>query len=254
MISGIRRTMVALCTGAASFGVWAVPISGLYNTGVDNSNVGLAILSQDTHYSLSVVGSPAAPTNPYVGDASGSGLPFSCPSPGGCDPSFPSPWFHDTSVSKWITPTDNAGATANGSVYEYSLSFNLAGFDPTTASFSAQWMADAGGVISLNGSAISTLGTQASPDPTAYTSWHTFGASTGFLAGANTLTFDVFSRSPDNSPFLGLRVEFLASDVLTNAPPPPITTPVPEPQTYALMLAGLGFVATCTRRRRRDDR
>jgi PEP-CTERM motif len=33
----------------------------------------------------------------------------------------------------------------------------------------------------------------------------------------------------------------------------PITAPVPEPETYALMLAGLGMVAWVARRRRPQD-
>ena len=34
--------------------------------------------------------------------------------------------------------------------------------------------------------------------------------------------------------------------------PPPVQSPVPEPETYALMLAGLGALATVGRRRRKD--
>ena len=55
-----------------------------------------------------------------------------------------------------------------------------------------------------------------------------------------------------------LKVQFLVSDTQTKATGdllsrelPVVTTPVPEPETYAMLLAGLGLVGVITRRRKR---
>ena len=94
--------------------------------------------------------------------------------------------------------------------------------------------------MALNGV---NLGTIASGDASSFNSWTFFdsvapGAS--FIAGVNTLTFTVTNLARNGGNPTGLRVEFLDSSV----------TAVPEPETYALMLAGLGIIGFVARRRR----
>jgi hypothetical protein len=102
-----------------------LPITGLYNTGVDNSGVAVVGSQIDQHW---VLGGGTAYTS------LSSGWPI-----GG-------PWVADSSTSRWITPTTNAAnsldATTNG-FYTYSLTFDLAANDLlSTAWFKGQFAAD----------------------------------------------------------------------------------------------------------------
>ena len=66
-----------------------------------------------------------------------------------------------------------------------------------------------------------------------------FSAASGFHSGLNTLDFVVTNVAQNGGNPTGLRVEFTASNV----------TPVPEPETYAMLLAGLGLMGVISRRR-----
>ena len=72
-----------------------------------------------------------------------------------------------------------------------------------------------------------------------FTSFTTFNALSGFNPGVNTLVFRVQNLAGGTNP-TGLRVEFTSSSV----------TAVPEPETYAMFLAGLGVVGFVAARRR----
>jgi hypothetical protein len=67
----------------------------------------------------------------------------------------------------------------------------------------------------------------------------------GFVAGTNTLVFDVSNEANTNpNPSLarnptGLQVHFDSSSIAA----------VPEPETYAMMLAGLGMMGFMVRRK-----
>ena len=144
------------------------------------------------------------------------------------------PWIANTATSKWITPSANQAASfdpyANGT-YTWSLSFNLTGFDAATASFSGKLAADNSAVVKLNGVAIGSANS--------FTSFSNFSAASGFNSGLNTLDFVVTNVAQNGGNPTGLRVEFTASNV----------TPVPEPETYAMLLAGLGLMGVISRRR-----
>jgi PEP-CTERM motif len=130
--------------------------------------------------------------------------------------------------SRWIS-VDGFGAVGSTPV-PFTLSFDLTGFFPTTASLTGRWATDNCGSAQLNGgAAFSTIGNCGSS--TSFTQWTPFSATSGFVAGLNTLTFNLTN---DGGPG-AIRVEFLSSDV----------TPTPEPGTYALMgaaLVALGWV------------
>ena len=144
-------------------------------------------------------------------------------------------WLANTATSSWLTPTANQGESfdpsANG-LYTWTTTFNLNGYDATTASLSGQFAADNSAVVYLNGNLIGTS--------SGFSSWSAFSATaSSFVAGVNTLSFVVTNQAQDFGNPTGLRVEFLSSNVAA----------VPEADSYALMLAGLGLMGLVVRRK-----
>lgn len=144
------------------------------------------------------------------------------------------PWIANSATSKWITPTANQGASLDpldNGTYSWTLSFDLSGYNADTASFSARFAADNSAIVKLNGTTIGSANS--------FASFSSFAASTGFNSGLNTLEFVVTNDRQSSGNPTGLRVEFLQSTVAA----------VPEPETYAMLLAGLGLVGMIGRRR-----
>ncbi len=100
---------------------------------------------------------------------------------------------------------------------------------------SGRWAADNTGSLFLNGTLISQIATTTE----GHRSWTTINpVNTGFLAGANVLEFVVTNvQNPSGNP-TGLRTELVSS-----------VSAIPEPSSYALLLAGLGVVGWVARRR-----
>lgn len=73
-----------------------------------------------------------------------------------------------------------------------------------------------------------------------FTSWSNFGANSGFVAGTNTLAFNVTNFGQVSGNPSGLRVEFVQSNAAV----------VPEPANWAMLIAGFGLVGAAARRRR----
>jgi hypothetical protein len=191
----ILRNVVLACVFNLSLiaGVQASSIAGLYNTGV-----GFSADTQDKHYGLSsttdTVGSNGYVTEDNVWPVSSGG-----------------PWLANTSTSQWLTPTNDQGQSFDPSspgTYEWTLTFDLSGYDPTTASLQGQFATDNTGVVELNGTEIGTA--------SGFASWATFTALAGsglFQAGINTLTFVVTNLAQNGGNPTGLRVEFLSSSI-----------------------------------------
>ncbi|WP_296510213.1 PEP-CTERM sorting domain-containing protein [Rhodoferax sp.] len=204
----MKKFAIAAVLAASAFvSAHAASITGLVNTGTFASG------SQDTNYSLN-----------------GTGFGYVTK-----DNVWPiGPWIANTTTSKWITPTKNQGdsfdATSNGT-YSWKLSFDLTGFNASTASFSGKFAADNSALVKLNGVQLGAS--------TGFNSFSAFSASNGFNSGANTLEFVVTNLAQRSGNPTGLRVEFTASNV----------TAVPEPETYAMLLAGLGLMGAISRRR-----
>lgn len=154
-----------------------------------------------------------------------------------------SAWLANDATSSWLTPTLNQGDSfdpaLNGN-YLYSLSFDLTGFHANTASFTGRFLVDNQvSSITLNGNTIFSgpAGGFTGSD------WTTFGANSGFVNGLNVLQINAVNLAQNGGNPAGLRVEFIDSAVAA----------VPEPATWALMLAGFGMTGFAMRRRRKPE-
>jgi len=146
-------------------------------------------------------------------------------------------WLPNDSTSYWLTPTPIGDASldpASDGLYSYALAFSLAGFNPGTASFTGRFAVDnVVDSIVLNGSTLAASGGT-------FNAWTAFAASSGFVNGLNTLTFNTRNYAQNGGNPAGLRVEFDSSSVEA----------VPEPATWAMMLIGFGVMGGAMRRRR----
>jgi hypothetical protein len=214
----------------ASASVQAVPIAGLVNTGVGASG------SVDTNYKFTV----ATPGSTATGTPCGSEM---CGVVTDDANGFPlDPWLLNSasSASKWLTPTILQSQSYDPSTpgkYNWTLTFDLSGFDATTASFSGRFLSDNNSSISLNIN--NSIGVSSA---NSFLNWAAFTVgpnSTYFQSGINTVVFEVTNGAQATGNPTGLRVEFLASNV----------SPVPEPEGYALGLAGMAAMVGLMRRR-----
>jgi hypothetical protein len=209
--------VMALLAGLVFSGALHAQV-GLYNTGVDDSNTVLTTGAVDTHYTL--LGYDSSTTY-AVNDAQG----------------YPGYWLAPSTTSKWITP-QVADGTASGAygptTFVYQTTFDLTGMNPATGSINGMATAD-NGILSIliNGASIGF-------SSTGYGSFSSFVISSGFQTGINTLQFTVDNWSGPT----GLRTEMVGTFERL------VVTAVPEPETYAMMLAGLGLIGTIVRRRR----
>lgn len=221
-----KSILVASGIALASFGAAAVEsnqIDGLYNTGA-----GLASGKIDTHYSFEAISGTAVGTNGHGVTTRQTGLN-----------SMFYAWLDNTAESKWLTPSANARESydpISAGVYKWSISFDLSGMDITSAWLTGRWAADNGGYIKLNGAVVAT--------GSSFASWTNFSIDDGFLAGINTLDFIVVNTAQKVGNATGVRVEFLDSYAVAAA-----VTPVPEPESWALILSGLAVVGAIARRR-----
>lgn len=207
----MKRTLIAAAALASLITtVHAANITGLKNTGLGASG------TADGNYSLS----SAASTTPVIT----------------YDSQWPiGPWLANDGTSKWITPTASQGASFdpwNNGTYTYTLTFDLSGYNAATAMFSGRLAADNSVQVKLNDSVIGGA--------TGFTGWTSFGASSGFVSGVNTLDFVVTNWAQNGGNPTGLRVEFGTSSIAA----------VPEPATYAMLLGGLVMVGAVVRRRK----
>ena len=217
----MKRTIIAAAAAIAAISsAHAASINGLVNTGVGANG------AADSHYSLTAVSSDTTlnSTAPIIT----------------LDNTWPiNPWLANDGVSKWITPTASQGqsfdANVNGS-YTYTLSFDLTGYNAASAAFTGRFAADNAAVIKLNGQEIAT--------GSGFTSWTDFAASSGFHTGVNTLDFVVSNWALSSGNPTGLRVEFASSS---------IAAAVPEPSSYAMLLAGGALLGVVGRRRKQTQ-
>ncbi len=183
-------------------------ISGLYNTGVDNSGAVLPYGSVDPHYVIA--SSPdGGPLNELTMDSSNPG-------------NFPiPPWLGDDTLSRWDSEsTDHDG---NEGVGTFNNVTTFVSSTAGTVTITGQWASDDGGTnILLNGVSTGITGG-------AFTAWSQFTITGPVTAGVNTLDF----IQTNNGGPGGVRVEFTGGTV------------TPEPASllvWGLAIAG-GLVA-----------
>lgn len=213
----MKRTIIAAALAISAFStVQAANINGLVNTGVGANG------TFDSHYTLGATSSDTAISNTAPVITYDNQWPIS-------------PWMSNDSTSKWITPTNNQAQSFDAwsaGTYTYSLSFDLSGYNAGTAAFSARMAADNSVEVLLNNQMISSA--------SGFMGWSDFASNGGFIDGVNKLDFVVTNWAQNGGNPTGLRVEFTNSAV----------APVPEPETYAMMLAGLALVGAIARRRK----
>jgi len=219
-----KRTLIAAALASASLATAQAAdashsITGLVDTGINTISTASGL--QDSSYHLLAASSDTIITNTLGYVTTDNAWPIN-------------PWIDNSTVSKWITPTASQAQSFDASTpghYTYTLNFDLTGSKASTAAFLGRFAADNAVDISLNGHSIAS--------GTGFTSWSAFGANSGFVSGVNALTFDVTNFAQNGGNPAGLRVEFLSSSVAA----------VPEPASYAMLLAGVGLIAFTARRK-----
>ena len=162
----------------------------IFGTGVQSAGTLATDASVDSHYKLTS-SADSAYLGPNALVVNSSALPSASPYN----------WPANGPNSKWISPRSDAGTNAVGN-YTYRTTFDLTGFDPTTAVLTGQYVSDDSAIIKLNGA---TVG----PSSAGYQSWTTFTIKSGFIAGVNTLDFIVTNAAAATGVVnpTGLRVD-----------------------------------------------
>jgi len=203
-----------LCIGLSQNSQASVVSIGLFDTGVDSSGVALTGGDgvTDPHYTV---------LNSTIGATVGANaVTYLNPA-----------YVPDSAGSRWISNSSD-GNPGNG-VVTFTTSFDLTGFNPATATITGRWGVDNIGEIFLNGHDTSIGLPYGYP---AFEALHPFGITGGFLAGINTLSFEV----TDTGPPLALRVDELSANI----------TATPLPAALPLFVTGLGVMGLLARRRK----
>ncbi len=183
----------------------ALPIPGLFNTGVSTNNTLLLAGAIDPHYQIIASDDPGFPgPNAFTLSA---GFPVP-------------PWIAEGPDSRWIAPRAQQGTGNAEGNYTYRTTFSLAGFDPAKASIAGKWAVDNGGVdIVLNGASLGII------NNLGFTSFSDFAIVSGFVTGTNTLDF-IVSNAPTTPNPTGLRVEMRGTVELPSEAPSIVVQPV----------------------------
>ena len=212
----MKNLLYVIALASASFVAQAAPISDLHSTG-DGFGAGV----KDLNYT--VTDTEGVTDNGYASDIN-SDYPTS------------GPWIpnEDSTASVWLTIAENPNAEFPIGSYLWRTTFDLTGFDVASASFAGRFAADDSAMAFLNGFLIGTSD--------GYSEWSSFSSLPEYLVvGLNVLDFAVYNGGGPS----GLRAEMTNSTETA-------TAAVPEPETYALMLAGLGVLGFIARRNKSE--
>jgi len=224
LVAGALALMLAIVAGQARAGTVTIPT--LFNTGVADgpSPPAGTVLPDgtvgDPHYALTGVPSGSVSTILVRRATTGGAIDYPIP-----------PYLGNDTLSAWIGPDNTHDLHGPVGDYTYETTFDLAGFDPTTASITGRWSSDNPGMeILING--ILTPGNEPTSS-TQYSSWASFSITSGFMPGINTLDFVVHNDTWPGHDYdnpTALRVEMVGAAV-----------PVPEP--ISMIFFGSGLVA-----------
>lgn len=199
---------------------FALPIPGLFNTGMDEFGNLLPDGALDPHYTFGFP-LPNAGQNARVI----------------AEPLHPS-WMPNNDTSRWLWIGEDAHPNGNGVndplMAQFELYFDLTGFDPRTAVLRGRWVADDAGVqIYINGhpTGIDATGFDY------FTEFTIISASMPgvFLPGLNVIEF----RTTDNGAVAGFRAEISGE------------ASMPEPVTMISVAGGLAVLFAARRFRSR---
>lgn len=224
------RILMVLATMTLESTMWADPlIPGLFNTGVDNNGVVFAIATTDLHYTVTaswLLPNTGTPAGPFVVTTQPSGWPVGAP------------WEPANTSSAWVRPT--AGPAIPGDppqgvgasiLYDYAITINLTLAQVTNGiSIRGKWATDNNGVDILVNS--TSLGYTT---PNEYFRFSDFTLNRGFIAGDNTIHFQVRNIDQNGGNPAGFRAEF---------------TSVPEgAESLCLLLMSGALLLLATRRK-----
>ncbi len=150
---------------------------------------------------------------------------------------YNSAYLAEDADSRWVS---YSGSPFGGSGYTaFETTFDLTGYDLTSAVLSGRWGIDNEGVIKLNNAVIATL---SGTTTDSFNQLYQFGASSGFVSGLNTLRFEVHDT--------GVPMAFRTDDMSLTAN---LSSAVPEPATWAMMIIGFGAAGSMVRSNRRRN-
>jgi ELWxxDGT repeat protein len=175
----------------------------VFATGLDNSGSPLPDGAIDPHYQLVASADPSNHgPNSYV--VLENQYPFQF-------------WIADTATSKWISSKADQSRNDAGGIFDYQTTFDLSGFDPSTAQLTGRFTEDNEMVdILINGH---STGIQNSPAQWAV--WTPFTISSGFQPGLNTIVFH--THNDDSGSAGGVRVEMTGTAKSLGAEPEAVT-------------------------------
>ncbi len=160
-----RLAVLTLVCGLALIGTAFADTITIFNTGVDNNGMALAVGTLDPHYSL-ISAPPGVPLTAIATQPNAA-------------------WVPNTSTADWISPSASGNDSWPVGTYDYQTTFNITG-DPLTAQLMGQWASDNDACIYLNGA-----NTGACTGFSDFGSLTAFLITSGFKSGSNTLDFIV---------------------------------------------------------------
>jgi hypothetical protein len=197
------KVFIALisCTVFMASNASAAIISSVYGTGLDNSHNALALNAYDMHYKVAETGANAQVlSNPY--------------------PTY----YPNDNNSQWIWQYGNGQPT--NVTRSFVTTFDLTGFDYTSAVIQGAWGTDNEGLdILINGKStgnqlLGAIGAN-------FNTLHNFTISSGFQDGINTLSFII----KDDGYISAFRTKLSGTANIKNVS-------VPEPSVFSLIIAG----------------